>query len=185
GREWPWSLDELIQMGGNYAYDPATAKQMLSAAGFEGGLPLKMIYDQADNLLVEVYRLIANFWKQGGVQLTAEEISIADFSRIANTFYGKDWGDLDAVGFEYSGPGIEEDQYSYGALNSKSARNVYWVNDPELDKLTEQQRGIFDIEERKKICLDVIKRDLSQSYRINGILPYKLAVRRGYSYNIV
>jgi len=72
-----------------------------------------------------------------------------------------------------------------GPLNSKSLRNFYWVNDPQLDDLTEKQRRALDQKERQGIVLDIIKRELSQSYRIWGVLPYKLAVRRGYAYNVV
>lgn len=187
GREFPWSQDELVAMGGNYAYDPTTAKQLLSAAGFESGIGRTMtgIYDIGDNLAAETYRAINNMWRQAGIDVAGEEIGVADFARLANAFYGKDWGDMDYVGFENSGPGIDEDQYCFGPLSSKSARNVYWINDPALDDLTEKQRRIFDLEERRGVCTEIIKQELTQSYRIWGIMPYKLGVRRGYSYNIV
>jgi peptide/nickel transport system substrate-binding protein len=184
GREFPWTLDELIALGGNHEYDPAKAQQLLDAAG-GFGRPLKFLFPIADPLQYEVFKTIVSFWQQGGIEVITDEVPITDIARFNAAFFGKEWGDFDAIGFGFAGPGMDEDQYCYGPLNSKSLRNFYWVNDPQLDDLTERQRRAFDQEERQGIVLDIIKRELSQSYRIWGVLPYKLAVRRGYAYNVV
>ena len=174
-------------MGGNYEYNPAKARQLLSAAGLENGIgrTLKIMYGLADVLQAEVYRTIVSFWRQGGIDVEVDEVPITDIARFNAAFFRKQWGDLDAIGFGFAGPGMDVDQYVYGPLNSKSLRNFFWVEDPELDDLTERQRRIFDLEERRSVVMEIIKRDLSQSYRIWGILPYKLAVRRGYIFNVV
>lgn len=187
GREYPWTLEEAIALGGNYEYDPTKAKQLLSAAGFEDGLgrTMKIMYGQADPLQLEIYRSIVSFWRSAGIDIQADEVPITDIARFNATFFGRDWGDLDIIGIGFAGPGMDEDQYCFGPLNSQSLRNFYWVDDPELDALTEQQRRLFDIEERRAVVQDIIKRELNQSYRIWGVLPYKLAVRRGYAFNVV
>lgn len=187
GREFPWTLQELIQLGANMEYNPQKARQLLSAAGFDRGIgrPLKFMYGTGDPLIAEVYRAVANFWRQGGIEVVTDEVAITDIARFNAVFFGKQWGEIDAVGFAFAGPGTDEDQYCYGPLNSRSLRNFFWVNDPRLDDLTERQRRIFNIEERRQVAMEIVKRELSQSYRIWLITPYKMAVRRGVVFNVV
>jgi peptide/nickel transport system substrate-binding protein len=187
GREFPWTLPDLVRMGANMEYDPRKARQLLSAAGYERGLgrPIKFMFGTGDPLQAEVFRAVANFWRQAGLEVVTDEVPITDIARFNAAFFGKQWGDIDVMGFGFAGPGVDEDQYCYGPLNAKSLRNFFWVNDPTLDELTERQRRLFDLEARRKVVLDIIKRELEQSYRLWLIMPYKLAVRRGFVFNVV
>lgn len=187
GQEFPWTLQEIIDMGGNFVYDPQAAQQLLSAAGLSDGIgrTLKIMYGTGDALQAEVFRSIVAFWRQGGIDVEIDEVPITDIARYNAAFFGKEWGDLDAIGFGFAGPGMDVDQYTYGPLNSNSLRNFFWVDDAQIDQLTEQQRREFDLETRRSVVMDIIKRELEQSFRIWGILPYKLAVRRGYAFNVV
>ena len=187
GREYPWTLDEIIDLGANFEYNPTKAKQLLEAAGFEQGIgrTMKVIVLAIDVLQVEIFRSMVGFWRQAGIDVDFEEVPVTDIARFNSIFFGKQWEDFDLVGQGFAGPGMDEDQYSFGPLNSQSLRNFFWVNDPQLDDLTDKQRRIFDLEERRSVVLDIIRREMSESYRIWGVLPYKLAVRRGYLFNAV
>ncbi|GBD12623.1 Glutathione-binding protein GsiB [bacterium HR24] len=184
GKEWPWTLEELQAMGANMGYDPQKARQLLSAAGV-GRLRIKFMYGIGEPIHAEVYRTVANFWRQGGIEVVQDEVPITEIARFNAAFFGKQWGDVDVMGFSFAGPGMDEDQYCYGPLNSRSPRNFYWVNDPTLDELTERQRRQFDINERRRTVEEIIKRELSQSYRIWLVNIYKMAVRRGFVFNVV
>ncbi|MEX2236144.1 MAG: ABC transporter substrate-binding protein [Dehalococcoidia bacterium] len=185
GREYPWSATDLAAMGANQ-YNPEEARSLLEAAGnpFEGR-PLKMLWPILDGLQHEVFTLVADFWRQGGIEVETDEVPAAELSRWSTALFGRQWGDLDVIGQGFAGPGTDPDQYSYGALNSASARNVFYVDDPELDDLTARQRSIFDVDARRDVLLQIAERDLAQAFRIWAILPYKLSVRRGFVYNFV
>jgi peptide/nickel transport system substrate-binding protein len=185
GKEYPWSSSELAAMGANQ-YNPDEARSLLEAAGnpFEGR-PLLMLWPILDGLQHEVFTLVADYWRQGGIEVQTDEVPAAELSRWSTALFGRQWGDLDVIGQGFAGPGTDPDQYSFGALNSTSPRNVFWVVDDELDDLTARQRTLFDAEERREVLLQIAERDLAQAYRIWTILPYKLSVRRGFVYNFV
>lgn len=58
------------------------------------------------------------------------------------------------------------DTYTYVRLNSKSAVNFYFINDPELDRLTNLLRRTFDVVEQRKILLQIKAREDEMVYRI-------------------
>jgi ABC-type transport system substrate-binding protein len=84
-----------------------------------------------------------------------------------------------------AGPSLDPDAYAYDPLHSKSTKNYFKVNDPQLDQLTEAQRVEFDLTKRQKLLKDIMARDLDQMYRLWTVTQYKFNVRYPYLHNAV
>ena len=184
GRERPWSLEELDKMGGHYTYNPDKAKALLAEAGAKD-LKMKVLIGNVVPVHYEFAKAAADYWRAIGVNVTLDEFGVTDLTRWSTALFSKQWGDLDGILASFAGPGMEPDAFSHKLLNSKSTGNLYWINDSQIDDLTEKQRRELDVEKRKPILLDIMRRDLDQSYRIWGIHQYKWNVRQSYAFNVV
>src|SRR5581483_5659650 len=83
------------------------------------------------------------------------------------------------------GPGWDPDAFAYHALYSKSPRNYFHVNDPQIDDWAVKQRQTMDVEARKKILMDLMNYDLDQVTRLWTITPYKINLRKPNLFNLV
>lgn len=181
GQEWPWSLD---QVGQYMKFDAAEAKKMLQAAGFNSGVGRKFelyhVFGAGYNF--DTGALVADMWKRNlGAEVV--ETTPADYPSWVDRLYGAKYDDM--IVAAVAGPSLDPDAYSYDPLHSKSSKNYFKVNDPELDRMTEAQRVEFDIPKRQQILKDIMKRDLDQMYRLWTVTQYKINVRYPYLYNAV
>jgi peptide/nickel transport system substrate-binding protein len=181
GQEWPWSLDQL---GPYMRYDVAEAKKLMAAAGYSGGFgrPIEMFHLFNSPLNEDVGRIVADNWRRN-LGIDVKETMPPDQATWADKFYGVKYDDV--IIAAVAGPSLDPDAYAYDPLHSKSPKNYFKVNDPELDRLTEAQRVEFDVPRRQQLLKEIMQRDLDQMYRIWTVTPYKINVRHPYLYNAV
>ena len=180
GQEWPWTKDQL----GKYVnFDVKQAKQLLAAAGFTNGLgrPIDFHYLVPSGTPFDNQQLVADQWKRN-LGIEVNNIVPPDYATWLDQFFSKKYSDVIMAWF--AGPSLDPDAYAYGALNSKSTKNYFHVNDPQLDELTQAQRSELDTKKRQSILQQIMQRDLDQCYRLWTLNGYKINVRYPYVYGI-
>lgn len=176
---WPWTFDEL---GPYMKFDPAEAKKMLAAAGFNDGLGRKVelgfgTTDAGYN--ASIWLAMADSMSQElGIDLKMK--MAVDSPAYRKTLYGEEYQDMHVATTQ---PAWDPDGFAYGQLNSKSPVNYFTVNDPLIDDLTEKQQTELDIDERRSLLMQIMDRDLDQMYRNWGLLTYKWTVRNPKLFN--
>ena len=106
-----------------------------------------------------------------------------DGAAWVDKLYGVKYDDI--IIAAVAGPSLDPDAYAYDPLHSKSTKNYFKVNDPDLDRLTEAQRVEFDVPKRQQLLKEIMARDLDQMYRLWTVTQYKINVRYPYLYNAV
>lgn len=178
GQEWPWEENQLGQW--NAKVDPQQAKQLLDAAGVKD-LQLDFLLTQFAGLNYDVWNAIAGMWTAAGIKTNIN--APRDPAQWQKEYYGGSYNHLAGTGL--IGPGWDPDAFAYHALYSKSPRNYFHVNDPQIDDWAVKQRQTMDAEARKKILMDLMNYDLDQVTRLWTITPYKINLRKPNLFNLV
>jgi ABC-type transport system substrate-binding protein len=183
GQEWPWTPEQL---GPYMKFDVAEAKKLLQAAGFSSGLGRRIelyhISTTASGINFDVGQLVADMWKRN-LGIDVVETAPPDTAAWQKNFFGVEYNDV--IIAAVAGPSLDPDAYAYDPLHSKSTKNYFKVNDPDLDRLTQAQREEFDTPKRQQILKQIMERDLDQTYRFWTVTPYKINTRYPYLYNAV
>ncbi len=180
GQEWPWTKDQL----GQYVnFDVKQAKQLLEAAGFSNGLgrQIDFHYFVSSGAPFDNQQLVADQWKRN-LGVDVNNIVPPDYATWADQFFNKKYSDVIMAWF--AGPSLDPDAYAYGALNSKSTKNYFHVNDPMLDQWTQAQRTELDTKKRQSLLQQIMQRDLDQCYRLWTLNGYKFNLRYPYVYGL-
>lgn len=142
-------------------HDPAQARQLVSAAGYGGGVDVELLYpagkygDAGDTLV----QLLQAQLKQGGVNLALRSIDqTAEGIRKHNNDFQLD----------YTGVTIQNDldDYLFGYFHPKSGHNYSKVNDPQLTPLLEAQRRETDQAKRRELWRQAAERVNDQVWAI-------------------
>jgi len=182
GHEKPWTISQL---GPYMKFDPAQAKQLMSAAGFPNGLgrkPSLTLFSGTGPQNYDIAVVVADSWRRH-LNLETELKISQDQATWNRTFYGKAYEDLAAP--PYLTLGAEPDEMSYSLLHSKAPSNYTYVNDPILDELCIKQGNALDVNERRTILKQIMDRDLDQMYRIFMVALNNMLIRQPYVYNYV
>ena len=179
GREWPWEPEEL---GDWHNYNPELAKELMAEAGYPDGIdrPLECFTAYTSGLWFDVSAAAFNQWREIGIEVDHQYS--ADQSQWQSQYFQTNYDDM--MGINFIGPGWDPDAFTYQALHSQSPRNYFHVNDPDLDRLTEQQRHEMDVDARQEILREIMDIDLDQVYRLWLIMTYKINVRHPHVYNL-
>lgn len=149
---WPleyWALpqDELRSA---LKYDPEKAKQLLSAAGYDGGLELRFVLPGMGDL-PKTATIIADHYGKVGVTAKIELKDLGVF--LAQSLYGHQFDICIFTNQPFQEPDIILREYYSKGQNSDVSPSL--ANDAETDALIEGLWGVFDQEERKTRVLDV------------------------------
>jgi peptide/nickel transport system substrate-binding protein len=180
GFDKPWTIEQL---GPWTKFDPAQAKQLMSAAGFPNGLGRKVPMwlsgtTGAQNYDIPV--LVSDAFRRH-INLETELKVAPDQATWFRQWFGKQYEEVAAPGFMTLGS--EPDEMSFGLLHSKAQSNFNFINDPLLDDLTIKQGNALDTNERRTILRQIMDRDLDQQYRVFTASLYFTAVRHPYVFN--
>jgi peptide/nickel transport system substrate-binding protein len=166
----PWALSEawLNPRGADAGpgskvvkHDPAEAKKLLDAAGWDWKKPVTMLgtpgYGQVFTQAIE---LVHQHLKQAGVNV---ELKMQEYNvYISTTFAGK--FDPGTVVFGLETPFTEPHDYLFNMYHPKGTRNHAGVNDAKLNEMIEQQMRTVDKAKRKQLIFDIQKYALEQAY---------------------
>ena len=142
-------------------YDPAQAKQLLTAAGFGNGLDVELLYPTASGRehWLNVDQLIQAQLKQTNINAALKGLDVATFnSRMRARDYQLCWETKAVQG--------DPDSYLYYTLYSKAVGNYGNLNDAELDKLILAQRAELDPAKRKEILRQAVQRIVDQAWAV-------------------
>jgi peptide/nickel transport system substrate-binding protein len=127
-------------------FDPAQAKQLLSAAGYPNGVDLTAMYpgQKYGQQLVDQWQLIQAQVKKAGINLTLQNVDPTEESNRKRT------GDFQ---LEMTPKMLEGDldETVYTVFYSKSAGNYSRIKDAKLDELVLAQRREPDVNKRREI----------------------------------
>lgn len=163
---------ELAQLPGyraDKAKDIADAKALLNAAGKGSGFAFTMVSPTTS----PVSEVLQQNWKAIGVEVTFKPVPTAEWiTTRAN-------GNFDVVSASIT-EAADPDQALYGANHTKGSVNFGKLSDPDVDKLAESQRRLFNATERKKVTDELQAKLLELSPQIWTFSYTFRSVRRSY-----
>jgi len=151
--------DETRQM---LPHDPAQARQLVASAGYANGVDVELMYPEAKygNAGLTEYQLLQSQLKQGGVNLALKSVDQTDEGiRKHNNDFQLDYTGVDVQN--------DPDDYLYGYFHPKSGHNYTKVNDPELTPLLEAQRREVDLDKRRDLWRQAVRRINDQVWAIS------------------
>jgi peptide/nickel transport system substrate-binding protein len=152
------------------SYDPAQAKQLVSAAGYPNGVDIEFVYNGAygDTFKIKA-ELLQSQLKKAGINLSLKALLNGEDAARRRT------GDYQ-FNITPRGQGVPQDvdSYVYGMYHPKSPDNYGHVNDPQLTPLLEAQRRELDPTKRREILRQAVQ-------RINSV-PWGLTLFYGPGY---
>jgi len=154
------------------AFDPAQAKQLVSAAGYPNGVEIEFIYNAAygDTFNIKA-QLLQSQLKKAGINVTLKAL-----------LNGEDAARRRSGDYQFNitprGQGVPQDvdSYVYGMYHPKSPDNYGHINDPQLTPLLEAQRRELDPVKRRDILRQAVQ-------RINSV-PWGLTLFYGPGYEL-
>lgn len=149
GKPGLFTHDETRQI---LKFDPAQAKQLLTAAGYANGVSAELIYAglKYGQQHVTILQLLQAQVKNVGINLELKSVDAAAESGRKRS------GDFQ---LEVTPKRIEGDldQYLYEVFYSKSPGNYGRINDPKLDQFVEAQRKEVDAQKRRDLWRQVVQ----------------------------
>ena len=143
------------------AQDIATAKQMLADAGYPEG-SLDIVFKATTNYPyhIESAQILVEWFREAGVKLSIEQLTWADW--LSQCWVDKDF-QMTMMNFFTL---WEPDFLYYSLWNSTGAFNYRGIDDPEIDRLTEEARTTVDPAARAEIYKAVQQRIFDQTHDI-------------------
>ncbi|MFQ5879012.1 MAG: ABC transporter substrate-binding protein [Dehalococcoidia bacterium] len=144
-------------------YNLQEAKQLLAAAGYEGGFDANYYFNAAwaQGYKDEV-EAIVGMLRQVGISAKAQGREYNDF--IRNYLYFEGWGDR--TGMEYDTTSARPDIHGwvFQKFSPDSPRNLSAIDDPKITPLVEKQKGILNEEERAAVVHEIQRVAVGQAY---------------------
>jgi ABC-type transport system substrate-binding protein len=162
---FPWNnvLDkqpEPADFGQWYQHNPAEAKKLLEAAGYSNGFDCPADYYAYATYLTSWIQIQEQQLAPLGIRL---KIEAPEYTTWVERFLAGNY-QLSALGFN-SPNVIEMDSWTYLYMHSKSPKNAWHINDPQVDALCEAQRRELDPQKRRAIWKQLWDIELDQVYR--------------------
>jgi ABC-type transport system substrate-binding protein len=167
----PWALSSwwLDPRGPNmgpgaryFAFDPAAARSLLSAAGYPDGLKLEMVSTPGyGQIFVQMGELVQQDLKAVGIEA---DVKMQEYgSYISSTFLGKFEGGNRLV-FGLETPFSDGHDYLFNMYHPNGTRNHAGVSDAKLTAMIEQEMKNLDNASRKQQIFDIQRYLADQMY---------------------
>lgn len=143
--KWGWAYNPAS--ANRFEYNPAKAKELLAQAGYPNGFTAAIVTSADDQMHIDTSQIVIEDMRAIGVDITMRLV---------------DWGQKVSIGnsedYDLASNGelalmLDPDWLSstyYGAVGGYYVRPANW-NFPEMDRLLDQARVTFDINERKSL----------------------------------
>jgi len=130
-----------------YEYDPAKAKEMLAAEGYENGFEVSFIYlaNTTNNMFAE---MLQSMWAEVGVTLVLQPTESGTLSTMLNA--GEYEVGVASTDMKLCDAG--EGLYAFFHSSSRgSSQDRTWLNDADVDAILDKIVTTLDAEERNKL----------------------------------
>ncbi|PYM16099.1 MAG: hypothetical protein DMD81_13425 [Candidatus Rokuibacteriota bacterium] len=167
-------------LGPWWQYRPAEAKKLLAEAGHPNGFTTTLFYYEYFPQMTSQVQLVQSDLKKN---LNIDvKITKLDYTTYYGRYVEGKWDGL-SWGFQ-SGHAVGLDERTYQYMHSKSTKNFFKVNDPQIDELTTKLRQTPDRAEQAKITKKIVDREFDQVLRMwmpydNGFLMVQPYMRNG------
>ena len=168
------------QLGPWWQYKPAEAKKLLAEAGHPNGFSTTLFYYEYFPQMTSQVQLVQSDLKKN---LNIDvKITKLDYTTYYGRYVEGKWDGL-SWGFQ-SGHAVGIDERTYQYMHSKSTKNFFRVNDPQIDELTTKLRQTPDPKEQRVITKKIVDREFDQVLRMwmpydNGFLMFQPHMRNG------
>jgi len=160
-------------------YDPEKAKQLLAEAGYPNGFSVTMTTsDGWGPYIMNRAQWLQEDLKKVGI---TTELKVLDYATFYSTWAAEDY----ELGFGYLTAMMSADEYLASTWRSDGTRNWFNINDPKLDSLIDQQRGMLDADDREDKLMEI--NDYILDNVANPIMSYlvsSLSVRQPYVHDV-
>ncbi|MCW2603897.1 MAG: ABC-type dipeptide transport system, periplasmic component [Pseudonocardiales bacterium] len=150
-------------------FNRADAKKLLAEAGYPNGFDITLTTtDGYGPAIVNAAQWIQQDLKEVGINAT---LRILDYATWFSTWASEDY----QIGYSLSSAFLTADEWLSSYYLSTGARNWFNINDPKLDAMIIDQRGILDRDKREAALLEInryIEKNISNpvmTYSSNGI----------------
>ncbi len=145
----------LAQQGPWVQYRPAEAKKLLAEAGHPNGFETTLFYYEYFPQMTSQVQLVQSDLKKNlniNVKITKMDYTTYYGRYVEGKWDGMSWG------FQ-SGHAIGLDERTYHYMHSKSTKNFFRVNDPQIDDLTSKLRQTPDRADQRAITKKIVDRE--------------------------
>ena len=150
-------------------FDPAKAKQLLAAAGFESGLKTET-WVSSEYSGLAFAPLVAGLLKPLGIDVAIKQLENAQW--ITEVYRGQGKYPMTShADATFDDP----DRILYEYFHSKGAANHTNIKDPKLDEFAVKQRQELDLKSRQAIVRDAQRYILDQGYDVPIVTPGSIA----------
>jgi peptide/nickel transport system substrate-binding protein len=157
-KEWSVPIDKLPPEGRKlYEPDPAGARQLLAAAGHQGGIAIPVETTGYDPDWLDAVNIEVKNWKAAGVQA---DLKVKDWSAFTSSSL---LGKFDKMLLTRRGGATDPDWY-FTPLLPGHPLNRSGVNDPKLTEMIKLQRRTDDEKKRREIVYDIQRYFSQQVY---------------------
>ncbi|MCU1689980.1 MAG: ABC-type dipeptide transport system, periplasmic component [Pseudonocardiales bacterium] len=160
-------------------YDPAAAKKLLAEAGFPNGFDVElMTTDGYGPSITNQAQWVQQDLKDVGINVT---LKVLDYATFFSTFAAKGY----SIGYGLATGFLTPDEWLQADYKSDGPRNWFNVNDPKLDAMITEQRGIITKGDREKKLQEISKYIVSNvANPIFGMQYTGLLVSQPYVHNL-
>ncbi|HTE84875.1 MAG TPA: ABC transporter substrate-binding protein [Dehalococcoidia bacterium] len=154
----PEGLFTQEEIKGIVSFDPAQAKQLVSAAGYPSGLDIEFFLTQdRGQAFINTIQLLQSQLKQANINLVLKPTDRATIGKNRQT------GNFQ-LDYDLKTQDTDLDSYLFQTFYSKSPGNYTGIDDPDLDKLLLAQRREVDSAKRKEIFRQAARRIADQAW---------------------
>ena len=163
---WALPLEELAKKPGyrfkseDRAQDLADAKKMWEAAGGPAIGPIDIYYSGVPGSVAEYWPQLQRQLKEVLGLEASGTLDSTGYTTIAQGLLQKRL----VFTFSWDNGWMEPDDYLYPYFHSTGSRNSFNLSDPALDRMLEDQRQEFDLEQRRQLVYDI------QHYLLDKVL---------------
>lgn len=159
-------LPTAADFGPYWQYRPEEAKKLLAEAGYPNGFETTLFYYEYFPQMTSQIQVVQQDLKRN---LNIEiKITKQDYTTYFGRYAEGKW-DGTAWGFQ-TGYAVSLDERTYQYMHSKSPKNYFRVNDPQIDALCSQLRQTPSKAEQRAITKQIVAREHDQVLRM--WMPY-------------
>ena len=142
-KAWHLPVDQLGDAAKYYQYSPDESKRLLKEAGHPNGFETSMLVHSGYGAFWGDYiERVSGWLSEVGIKVNIVDKEYGSYIRLLSR------RKYDGMGMLLSKPYVTPDGFVYGRYGDN---NLSFVDDPELRRLAEAQRGEKDVKKRKEL----------------------------------